>query len=339
VKKVWAPHLNRHVILGACKQRDQHAPMLKLRDYTVRGSLPAAPAVVDYSEKAMPVLTDVEGNENAGDCVQAEDAHYIAVITGNANGLYAYTKEQTLADYSAITGFNPADPNTDQGTDPIANMNYRVQKGYADGSKDLGYLRVDTTNKTEVQFALWAFGNLKIWLALPDSYINPFPSNGAVWGVGTPDFSNGHCIGTCSANSPRIVGVNCDGVQVVTWGLILTMTWSALAALCTPAQGGGCATRVNKDWLISGISKTPSGFAWDDLIQDFDTMGGSIPIPVAPPTPPVVTPPVATTPPTLAQAQGAVQAAIMQEQFPLLTQQRAIDDATAGLAALTGWPS
>lgn len=334
MKKIWAEHLQRHVIIGACKMPDPHAPMLRMHRFSLVGTTPPAPSSCDYSEPAMRVIRDEEGNDAVGDCVIAEDAHAIAVMSGGAGKLFAYSKAQTLQDYSAIAGYVPGDESTDQGTDPIAALNYRLSKGYADGSRDLGYLQVDASNQAEVKFAIEAFGNLKIWCGLPDAWISSFPTaDGFLWDADVSDPNNGHCIGACGYNSPRIVGSNCDGVQIMTWGLIGTMTWAALVKHCTPTGGGGMAVRVNPDWLSAAIGKTPSGFNWHDLINAFDVLGGSLPLPPSPGPVPV---PVPSGPLTLAQAQAAVSARIMGG-FPLLSRQQASNLASAGLASLPGW--
>lgn len=338
---VFVPHLNRHIVLGACLTPDPHAPALKF-GYYMRGIKDdPSPATSDYSTAAMSVIVNIEGNDSVGDCVIAEDAHYIGVITGNANSLFSYSAQQTLDDYTLITGYNPADPSTDQGTDPVVSMNYRIQKGYKDGSKDLGYLMVDATNQAEVKTACSMFGNLKLWAALPNSWINPFPSaNGFVWDADTPNPSQGHCFGSPGAyNSPIIVGpANCDGVQIMTWGLIGTLTWRGLAALCVPSAGGGAAVRVNRDWLSVASGKTPSGFAWDALIQHFDAIGGQLPVPPPDPGPPAPTPPgpAPTSAPTLAQAQAAATAALQADRFPFIARASAISQVTGALAPL--WP-
>jgi hypothetical protein len=194
-RQVYHPGLQKNVVIGGCKlSRHEHVG-LRLKDF-LHPSFPSSPSTVDYSGPALSVIENIEGNAEDGDCCEAEDSHYIGVITGNAGNLFSYTAAQTLADYSAITGFNPADPSTDQGTDPIANLNYRVQKGYADGSKDAGWVLVDATNMAEVMFAINEFGNLKMWFGIPDSIVQNLPSqSGFVWDVsaGNADPNNGHC--------------------------------------------------------------------------------------------------------------------------------------------------
>jgi hypothetical protein len=340
VHRVWVPHLNRTVVIGGMKLPSPHAPMLRLSSYLDKGTLPPMIQTVDWSAPAMSVIENVEGNDSLGDCVLAEEAHFIGVVTGNAGTLYSYTQAQTIAAYSAITGYNPANPSSDQGTDPTVCMNYFTQNPYADGSKLDGWVSVDATSVPEVQFAIGALGNLKIWLSLPDVYINPFPSsNGFVWDVATPNPSQGHCIGSPAYNSPRIVGSNSNGVQIMTWGLIGTMTWSGLARLCAPLAGGGLAVRLTRDWMNKANGNTPAGFAYADLVSDvnkFFNSNISAPPAIAPPKPPLPTPAPAGSTVTLGLAQEWAALGIQQGD-PLQDPTQAAANAAAGLAA--GWPT
>jgi hypothetical protein len=287
MKKLFAPHLHRHVVLGAVKLPDPE--VVKNLPHLAKYRMPQMhnlPAAVAYNAPAMSVITNLEGNDAFGDCVEAEEAHYIALLTGNAGKLFSYTVAQTEAMYSALTSppFDPKDPSTDTGTDPVACMNYFTTTAYADGTKNAGFLIVDATNKNEVEYAISTFGNLKIWLALPDSYVNPFPAgNGFVWDVDSPNPENGHCIGSCgyissggAPTSVQVLGVSALGVLVVTWGLIGTITWAAFAALCVSAAGGGCAVRISKDWIAANGS-SPNGLSMAQLIADFEAIGGSLP--------------------------------------------------------------
>jgi hypothetical protein len=339
LKSVFAPHLGRNVVLGACKLTSHKDVALLPRLRTYLRNAPASPGSVAWNGPAMAVISDVEGNDTLGDCVCAEEAHYIGLVTGNAGKLFTYSSAMTIAMYSALTGYNPNDPSTDQGTDPIACLDYFLKDAYADGSKNAGYLLVDATNQAEIQYAIATFGNLKIWLALPDSYVNPFPSgNGFVWDVGAPDPSNGHCIGSCGyiENAPppdsvKVLGISANGVIVMTWGLVGTMTWAALAQLCVPAAGGGLAVRVTPDW-INANGKTPTGLSMAQLIADFDLIGGTLPIPA--PAPPAPTP-VPTGGVTLAQAQGWATQGIAGKRW-VMTRQEAEKAASDSLAR--NWP-
>lgn len=323
-------------ILGGCKLPSEHALLHapRLERFMAKGAaIPTTPNLIDWSAPAIQVIEDIEGNADYGDCVEAEDAHYIAVITGNSNTLYAYTDAQTLADYAAMTGFNPSDPNTDQGTDPIAALNYRVAKGYADGSKDAGWALVDATNRPLIQYALATFGNLKMWFGIPDGIVQNEPNeSGFVWDVsaGAPDQNNGHCIGSCGYNPTKIlvVGITAQGLLVMTWGMLGIITWAAVAAWFAPSVGGGLAVRVSQDWINKQSGKSPAGLDLPGMIQGFNTyFGGNIPVP-APPVPP----PTPGAPVTLTQAKAWVAQGI-GTGYPLDTREQAITLAQGGLEA------
>jgi hypothetical protein len=278
------------------------------------------------------VIEDIEGNDKYGDCVLAEDAHYIAVVTGNANTLYAYTDTQVLADYTAITGFNASIPSTDQGTDPIVALNYRVTTGYADGSKDAGWVLVDATNQNEVAYALATFGNLKMWFGVPEAIIQSMPSaSGFVWDVTMGSAGqDGHCIGSCGFNVPKIqvVAVTAQGLLVMTWGMLGIITWAAVAAWFVPSAGGGMAVRVSQDWINQKTGVAPSGLNLSALIAAFDSyFGGSVQAPpAAPPAAPLA------WRGDLALAQEAAAAGI-SKGGALLTKTQAIQFSAQGLAA------
>jgi hypothetical protein len=344
MKKVRIESQNRHVIIGGCKLSRHEPAGIRLKDFIhAATAYPSSPPMIDYSAKALSVITNIEGNDQYGDCVFAEDAHYIAVATGNANSLFAYTQAQTLADYSAETGFNPSDPSTDQGADPIADLTYRVQKGYADGSKDAGWALVDGSNQAEVKYAINTFGNLKMWFGIPDSIVNAMPNaSGFVWDVtaGAPDQNNGHCIGSPGYNPIQFVGVTTQGVLVMTWGMLGLVTWAALAAWFTSGAGGGLAVRASYDWVNQATQTTPAGMNLSAFITAFNLyFGGSLPVPAPTPSPtPIPSPTPAPTPgvsPTSAQAIAWANAGIAAG-FPLQTRKQAEANAAAGITA--HWP-
>jgi hypothetical protein len=314
-------------------------PHFKLRNY-LRAALPAAPSSCNYGVPAASVLTDVFENDTLGDCVIAGAYHIVGVETGNAGGLFHATQAQITADYSAIGGYVPGDPSTDQGCDETTAQNYWMANGFADGTKLLGWLAVDATNQAELMAACYLFENLYFGIELPDAWVNPFPSApGYVWDVGTPDPNNGHCV--------MGYGYNTQGVTIDSWGLVDsttgaggTLTWAAIAALCTQAAGGSVSVWITPDQLAKGAAKAPNGVAWSDLISDFDSIGGTIPVPAPSPSPgPSPSPsPTPASGVTLAAAQAGVASGI-QGGPPFLTRHMAVKYASGGLAALKGWPT
>ena len=326
MKEVFAPHLKRTVKFGR-RAPVAVGPHLKLRNY-LRAALPTAPATYDYTPKAATILADVMGNDQYGDCVFACGYHTVGVETANAGDPFHATLAQVLADYTATTGFNPNDPSTDNGANIQDVLNYWSTHGFANGTKLLGYLAVDATNVAEVQAACYLFENGITGLALPDAWINPFPgANGFIWDVaGAPDSNNGHCV--------PFYGYSTAGVKICTWGLLGTMTYAALAEYAVSKSSGELWVVLTPDQLTKGQSKAPNGVAWGDLIGDFDSIGGHVPLPPAPVAP---TPPAPAGGVSLAQAEAAVQAALAKGPW-LLSSKSAATTAVNALAGLTGWP-
>lgn len=290
MKEVFAPHLNRVVKLG----RKRSSPVglkLYLRKFTRPSVLPAAPESCDYRGKASKVLADDFMNDEIGDCVIAAGYHAVGVVTGNAGNLFHASAKQILTDYTAIGGYMPGQPGTDNGCDEQTALNYWTKRGFANGTKLLGWLSVDATNREEVMTAMYLFENLMFGVELPDKWISPFPEkSGFVWGdVGNPDPSNGHAfVGT---------GYTRDGVIVNTWGLDGLVTWDAVAKYAVSRSFGELYVMLTPDQLAKGQHKAPNGFAWNDLIRAFNAMGGNVPVPPEP----VIQQPAAVT---LAQAQS-----------------------------------
>ena len=275
IKEVFVPHLKHSVKFGR-RRADPRMPSLQFKRYI--GALPAPPTACDYRTKAAPVLSNVYLNDQLGDCVIAAGYHVVGVETGNAGTLFRATSNQILADYSAIGGYVPGNPDTDQGCDEQTALNYWTQHGFANGTKLAGWLALDPTNKVHIAAAMYLFENLLFGIYLPDKWISPFPAaSGFTWDVGAPDYSNGHAI--------MGVGYTAAGVQVDTWGMIGTLTWAAIAKLCTAAEGGDLYVLLTPDQIAKGQAKAPNGFDWASLIADFNALGGNVPAPTPTPTP------------------------------------------------------
>jgi hypothetical protein len=131
----------------------------------------------------------------------------------------AFDDAAVLSDYSAITGFNPNDPNTDQGTDMQAAASYRRKTGIVDahGKRHAiaAYLALTPGNVLEHYVALYLFGAIGIGIQFPASAMKQFDA-GRPWSVvhGSP-IEGGHYIPLVAKRSH---------LEAVTWGKIQPMT-------------------------------------------------------------------------------------------------------------------
>ena len=227
------------------------------------GVLPSVtvPASTSYASAADASLANIYCNDTLGDCVIAGAAHVRGVTSGNSGKLVMFTPEQIVAQYSAIGGYNPAAPNTDQGCDEQTALNYWETTGFPDGVKLVNAVAVDATNEVEVRLALYLFENLYFGVGLPDAWVNPFPSGpGFVWDVsGDSDPNNGHCF--------VAVDLLPSGVVIDTWGMLGTLTEPAIAAYAVPAAGGQLFALLSPDTVSAISGKSPAGYDTATLTQ------------------------------------------------------------------------
>ena len=134
------------------KPYEPDARSLKLSKYLAT-DLPTPPKIFGYGT----LFTDwgYLGNDKYGDCVFAGGGHEQMVWDTLRKGPgVKITTKNALSDYSAVTGFDPSDPNTDQGTYVIDAMKYRKATGLVDASgkrhKIAAYVEIDPTNWDEL---------------------------------------------------------------------------------------------------------------------------------------------------------------------------------------------
>lgn len=271
VKTIQHPETKRTFRLGR-RRPVARCPRLSLRNYLTRRT-PKPPPGCDYTKKAAAALSNIYGNDTLGDCVIAGMAHLVGLMTGNSGASpFIYTSDQIVALYTAIGGYVPGDPSTDNGCDEQTALNYWENNGAPAGSthRIAGWLAVDGADPVEVRTAMWLFENLYFGMQLPDAWINPMPSSpGFVWdAAGDADPDNGHCVAG--------VGYTSKGVTIDTWGMTGLVTDAAIAKYATRASGGELYTVVSQDGLNKATKKAPNGFDWSQLIADFDSMGGTL---------------------------------------------------------------
>jgi hypothetical protein len=237
-------------------------PHLQMRNYLLR-AIPAPPLTCNYYiQRAMPELENIYENDILGDCVIAMMGHGEAIVTGNNPGLSvsSYTNDQITGLYSAIGGYVPGQPNTDQGCVIQDALHYWQNTGMPDGRKILGYIGVNAADPVEVRTAIWLFEFVTAGIALPDAWLNS-TNAGATWSVaGAPDPNNGHCILAGSYNTA--------GYSIDTWGEFITLTNSGMEKYAVPDAGGELYAVVTQDVINRATQRAPSGFQWRQIIAD-----------------------------------------------------------------------
>jgi hypothetical protein len=210
-------------------------------------------------------------NDTLGDCVIAAMGHVEGVLTGNAGDEVLYTSDEIVAEYSAIGGYVPGDPSTDNGCDEVTALNYWMTYGFPNGShKITGWMAVNPNNPDEYKAALYLFENLYFGVELPDAWVNPPPSqSGFGWYInGEPDPNNGHAF--CG------VGWNKKNIIIDTWGMTGYLSDPAVGYYCSEKSGGDLYTVISKDGIAKATERAPNALDWSQLVADFDSMGGNV---------------------------------------------------------------
>jgi hypothetical protein len=202
------------------------------------------------------------GNDQYGDCVEADDGHYLMLRTANSGKIVIPTAEQVLELYSAETGFNPNDPNTDQGTAETSDCVFMVQNGFL-GHKADATASVDPLTLDHVRWCIQLFGGIKFGVNLPQSAMYQFNA-GQEWTVLANDggILGGH----------DVLGVQYDTsvFYVVTWGKLQRVAPAWLTKYADEAHA-----LLFADW-IKANGNAPNGFDLQTLLDDLGDVGSGV---------------------------------------------------------------
>lgn len=248
------------------KKPPKHDPRtLRLAKYMTREALPPAPTSKDYTpavEKAggFPMY----GNDRWGDCAEADVGHSQQTWVFNAGGSVSFTDTNIANLYSAVTGFNPNDPSTDQGTYWLDLLNYWRKTGITDASGKVhqigGFMSVDPRSTVQIRTAVWLFGGLQLGISLPLTAYDQY-SAGKAWtyvsstGRGKAGSWGGHAVPVPKYSSRSL--------YVVTWGGLQRMTYGFMSHYCDEAY-----VVLSPDWFNLVSKKAPSGFDYNQLDYD-----------------------------------------------------------------------
>lgn len=250
--------------------------------------LPAAyspPATLDRYSAVLAALWGMDGNDDVGDCTIADGDHETKCAQAAAgNPVVQSTRDEVLAIYSAITGYNPADPSTDQGAEMQDVRSYWQKTGFRLGGQVHQILLfAELALHTDlVKWALDQFGAVGIGVNLPNSAMDQFNA-GQPWDVVPDDggIDGGHAV--------ALVGYDTSFWYVLTWGQVQKVTPAWFAKYVEEAW-----TVLTEDFVNAHSGDDPLGGTLYALGQQFAAVTGKV-NPVAPPSPgPAPVPPTPT---------------------------------------------
>jgi hypothetical protein len=152
------------------------------------------------------------GNDQLGDCVIAGGMHESIVLNTEAgNPIPVFTTADAIDDYGAITGYNPNNPSTDQGTDVQTATAYRQNVGYRDSTDTRHKILASlTVNSDDLPLAAYTLGAAGWGLNVPASAQGQFTA-GQPWTYIPGDYIQGlHYV-------PIVGGTPSGNLVCITW--------------------------------------------------------------------------------------------------------------------------
>ena len=227
-----------------------HPKTLMLSKYLKTTALPD-PAEKVYREYKTPTgAMQMFGNDQYGDCTCAGIANKFISDSCHTGTVIVPTTAEVLALYTAVTGFNPNDPSTDNGAAMTDVLAYMQSTGIVIGGvtyKILAWAKVDITNLRERQVACDLFNGTYVGVNLPAAAQSQFVEGQEChWEVVHDDkIEGGHCIfrpGYGSAGDAYVTWANWFVKASATWSLayveeeyaIITPQWFNQATQTTP---------------------------------------------------------------------------------------------------------
>lgn len=185
-----------------------------LSSYLGRKKFPDVPTVFGRLDVGQP--WGMLGNDECGDCVFAGAAHETMLWARQGGGAARFDADAVVGDYSAVTGYDPRDPDTDQGTDMQRAAAYRRSTGVRDGAghrhKIEAYVSLPAGDVEQLAVAAYLLGAVGVGLQMPEDAEDQFDAE-QPWTSSTAKIAGGHyvpCVGRNSAGN----------FLVVTWGRV-----------------------------------------------------------------------------------------------------------------------
>lgn len=233
--------------------------LLKFAKYLIPAKLPPVPRRGEYKSKVPQ--WPMYGNDILGDCVPAGMGHMQQQwSTYSGNGM-SLSQKEVIELYTAVGGYIPGKPQTDQGVVMLDAMKYWVNTGIG-GQKEkiVAFAGVNPHDLREVATAIMLFGNCFLGLAMPKSA----QTQDNLWTVvdgpsGQWNSWGGHAVPLVDW---RLQPYH-HRFSAVTWGTIIPMTGMFLKTYCDESY-----VALSDYWLNNGLAV--NGFNKAQLLADLN---------------------------------------------------------------------
>lgn len=199
-------------------------------------------------------------NNTIGCCTQVSVASALRVWSHNTSSDILLTDANVIKNYSDESGYNPSNPNSDQGAIETDVLNRWIHTGYITPSginklSMFGYLNPKDIECIKKGIIL--FGGVYIGMELPQYALQ---TNSPVW---TLNDTNNQIVG---GHAMFIHGYDDNFLYLNTWGSEWQMTWDFFTTYCDEAYG-----LVSQVWM-NNSNNSPFGENIDKLKQELTNL-------------------------------------------------------------------
>lgn len=241
------------VKLGLDRSRPHAFRLLPMSNYARASAIPYPPVLA----WERPITWGMLGNDTVGNCVIAKTLHQVMSwdAVAHAASPVSFTTEQAIELYSAVTGYNPSNPDSDQGTDPLAMLQYWQTNGVY-GHRIAGGVSLDISNLDALKSAIYTFGGVEFDISVPAYVMNV--AAGGSWSntdAGDQTILGGHSI--------LAVGYGSQGFRIVSWGTTYTANFAFWSQFLI-----GATAAVSADWIKQSGCTPGAGLDLATLLAD-----------------------------------------------------------------------
>jgi hypothetical protein len=195
-------------------------------------------------------------NDTLGDCTIAAVGHAVQTWTANAS------KEATVNDAIAIEyyekwdGYNPNDPETDQGGVELSVLKDWQKQGF-NGTPLKAFAEVNPLNVYHVKATIALFGGIYIGVELP---LTAQDQN--IWQLDPNASTNASAPGSWGGHALWVPTYDVNTLTCITWGAPKQMTWDWFQKYCSESYALFSPAFLG----TSGVA--PSGLNMTALLSD-----------------------------------------------------------------------
>ena len=248
--------------LGKAAPRYDPATLKLARYLDVATVLPQIPPATTRA-KDLAITWPMFANDRMGDCTCAAMGHMSMFWSALANEpSLLLTDTEIVGAYSAITGYDPATGQNDQGAVELDVLRWWQQNGLS-GHKISAFAAINLANHAMLKAAIYLFDGAYLGVALPAS-----AKGASAWNFlpGTGSMANP---GSWGGHAVNAVDYDDIGVYLISWGRVYLASWDFLDNYMDEAYAVLAPEAIN---VAAG--KTAEGFDLTSLLADLPNLAG-----------------------------------------------------------------